>query len=315
MVASKQPPMQLSFAKTAHWLGCAAAIAVLSLIAACAGPTPRERQGQQLIAKLSTSMKSEQTFIRSQTSAVCAALAERLTDYIHAEKAKIWQPVVDDIRTRAKSATGAMEGLLRMLKDEDAHTKAVKKLWSDSLFRVLARFKYAALHAHEYLMQTFENELIPGIPIAPQAADSGANAFAKANTDHFNHAETELLLQYWLKEVLLAENKLVTFCFNNSTRNFCGLNISSLLVGQSHSSLSPGETLTITAGVGSYSMRANPKITIQGQPAELDDGAHTTYRIKAPSKKGTYTVPVAISYINEAGVTVSAKKEVVYTVR
>lgn len=75
----------------------------------------------------------------------------------------------------------------------------------------------------------------------------------------------------------------------------------SYLVGQNSNHLKAGDTLEISAGVGSFTLAAKPSFTIDGNIIEPDGNARATYRLKV-SGKGKKTIPVNISYTNTKGI-------------
>jgi hypothetical protein len=284
-------------------------------VSSCAGPSPRERQQERLLARLDSSLIRELAFTNQQTDLIRRALQERLLDFFSSERAKVWQPVTETVHTCAKSTNNQINNMITMLNTEKAYTLFIKGALSDSLYHLLARFRQTALHAHERLLEEFEHTILPHEGFCDTTPNNDVKKMIQQDFAHLTNEEAKALLRYWQKEIAITENKLVTFCFNQVPNSFCGMDIVTSLVSQSHSVLASGETLTITAGVGSFSTRANPKITIQGHPVDLIDNAFAKYSLKAPNKKGKYYIPVVITYLNEIGNFVTENMELAYTVR
>lgn len=76
---------------------------------------------------------------------------------------------------------------------------------------------------------------------------------------------------------------------------------------------SPNQSVEIYAGVGEFSSTIAPKITINKQDIKVDNGL-AIYNIKAPSKKGKYTIPVVFEYTNPDGTSTKVTKMMNYTV-
>jgi len=80
-----------------------------------------------------------------------------------------------------------------------------------------------------------------------------------------------------------------------------GFQVFSAIAAQNTTFLKSGELLEITAGVGSFSVAARPKITIDGKNIPLDPDGTAIYRIKAPGKPGKHVIPVKIEFVKPDG--------------
>lgn len=281
----------------------------------CSGPTQREKQQAQLLAKLDSSMARELVFINNQTNILYSAIEEKLIDPLSAEKAKRWHPVTEKIRECSNKLTHYIEGLSGRLEKRNVTDLLIKEANGDSLYKALALFKHAALNANELLMAEFGSSVMPTIDTNIETLSNKAGYFTQKNFGYLDNQEAQTVLRYWQKEVLATEYRLVNYCFNNINVSFCGFTIETLLIGQSHSTLLPGEKLTITAGIGSFSLKPNLKIYINGKIADLTDNAFTLYDFKVPKQRGSYTIPVDIEYLVPNGQKMSYHKSITYKVQ
>jgi hypothetical protein len=292
------------------------AVLVCTIIAgtlSCGGPTPRERQQARLLERLDSNLKKQSDFMLFQTNMVRRALEDRLNDFHQSEKAKRWQPIVEQIHIYTQTAIQNIGQMLFTLKQKPDN-RLFDIASGDSVFRILLRYKYHVLNTDEYILKEFSPTIMEGIPVTNQPTEGDTKSFVKNTFSQLSNGEVITVLHYWENEIRLTENKLITFCFHQSTTNFCGIDMISLLIGQSHGSVAPGETLLISAGVGSYSTKASPKIKFNGIPVITENGV-AQYKIKAPTRKGTYTIPVQITYIDPNGNHVTETKTIAYTVR
>lgn len=285
------------------------------MCASCSGLSPRERQQRQLVAKLDSSIKRELVFINEQTLVVRRALEDRLLDAFSAERAKIWQPVAETVQASAKTATNQINELITKLDTEQAYTMFAKGPWSDSLYYLLARFRQVSLHAHEQLLATFEHTILPHEGFDPIMPKDDTKKSLQQDFAYLTNDEAKTLLRYWQKEVAVSTNKLVTFCFYQIPNSFCGINFLTPLVSQSQNILAPGETLTITAGIGSYTSRANPTIYVNKKSIPLVDNAVGYYKLKVGQKKGKYTIPIITEYLDANGIKTTSQINIEYTVQ
>jgi hypothetical protein len=223
---------------------------VMGICISCSGLSPRERQQRQLLAKLDSSLKRELVFITQETDLVRHALEDRLLDPFSVERAKIWQPIAETVQASAKVTTKQINGMITMLDTEQAYGLFIKGPWTDSLYYLLARFRQNSLNAHERLLAEFEHTILPHEGFNPTIPKDDVKKSLQQDFAHLTNEEAKALLRYWQKEVAITENKLVTYCLNQIPISFCGMEVFSPLVSQSQNILAPGETLTITAGVG-----------------------------------------------------------------
>lgn len=308
------PPTNLLAMRLRCYIPIVCIIVVAST--SCSGPTLQEKKQRQLLAKLDSSMARELVFIDNQTNILYSAIEERLTDPATAERTKHWYSVTEKIREYSSTLTNYIEGISKRLEKSNTNNVLLKEVNGDSLYKALAAFKHTALNAHELLMVEFGSSVMPTIDTSIERLGDKASYFTHQNFAYLNNKEAQALLRYWQKEVLATEYRLIHFCFvQTTTTNFCGFTIESLLIGQSHSTLLPGEKLTITAGIGSFSLKPNLKIYINGKIADLTDNAFTLYDFKVPKQRGSYTIPVDIEYLALNGQKMSYHKSVTYKVQ
>ena len=120
------------------------------------------------------------------------------------------------------------------------------------------------------------------------------------------------LLSKFQNNVKNSENQVATFCHNKVGQVKVIMDAAAVLIGQSSNYVMPGQEITITAGVGSYSSKAAPKISIGGAGVAVENGV-ATYKVQA-SGGGTRKVPVTVTYVDQNGESKTETKEVEYTV-
>lgn len=77
--------------------------------------------------------------------------------------------------------------------------------------------------------------------------------------------------------------------------------------------LFPNQAIEVYAGVGSFTDESKPNISINHKKIKLIDGV-ATYKTKASSKKGSYSIPIDIEYTNPDGTSTKVTKMMNYTV-
>jgi hypothetical protein len=114
-------------------------------------------------------------------------------------------------------------------------------------------------------------------------------------------------------DIIAMENFVINYCNLKCQSTVKEYNSLEILVGQSSTILSPRETLTISAGMGEYSRRAQSKIKINGLNIEAYNGMGVA-NIIVPKKPGEYKIPVEIEYIKQDGTSETKTVEIQYRV-
>jgi hypothetical protein len=276
---------------------------VMGICISCSGLSPRERQQRQLLAKLDSSLKRELVFIHQETDFVCSGLEQKTFDPQTSDRAKIWQPISKIIDAGAKETIREIDDMITLLDTRQAYDLLTKGPWSDSLYQLLARFRQTSLSADKQLLQEFRHTLIPHEGFNQTMPQEEVKKILRQDFSFLTNEEAKALLHYWQKEVALTANRLILYCFHQVPNTIlgCGWEMSMPLISQSQHILAPGETLTITAGVGYYISRANPTIYINGQAVPLTDNAVAFYKLKVGERKGKYSIPVVTEYLDASG--------------
>ena len=79
------------------------------------------------------------------------------------------------------------------------------------------------------------------------------------------------ILSKFQNNIKNAENEIVTYCDNQIGKVDLHMDQAAVLVGQSSNYLMPGQQLSVTAGVGSYSSAASPIISINGSNVPVSE--------------------------------------------
>lgn len=75
-----------------------------------------------------------------------------------------------------------------------------------------------------------------------------------------------------------------------------------------------GEIIEINAGVGAFSIKAEPNIVINGKHIDINSDGVAIYKFKSSSKPGKHYVPVSIEFIKPDGQKIKVEKKIEYTV-
>jgi gliding motility-associated protein GldM len=120
------------------------------------------------------------------------------------------------------------------------------------------------------------------------------------------------MLSKFQTNVKNAESEIVTYCQNKIGAVEVHMDKSGVLVGTNATYLMPGQQLTVTAGVGSYSSAAAPSISINGSNQQVTEGK-AVYNTTV-SGAGEHSVTVNVKYKDENNKIQTQTETVKYTV-
>jgi hypothetical protein len=148
-----------------------------------------------------------------------------------------------------------------------------------------------------YLKNTYLREV--------ETLDSALILKFKKDIDSFSlNYEPNLSLTFILEKIkndfLLLESKFSGY-FNNQVGVYISDYTSfSCLIGQNTTHLKSGETLEISAGIGAFTLAANPSFVINGKILQPDENARAIYKLEV-SGKGKKAIPIKILYTSSKG--------------
>jgi hypothetical protein len=284
------------------------------LSVSCAGPSPRERQQERLLARLDSSNQAMREIVHSNTDALISNMKNDSyqSGRLILERVQYWLPILQQIEQHALTANKQINRIANSINDN--HTTSYDTL-AKALYLQLLHFKKEVLNMDIEIFAHFKNTVMPEIDITKLDTIQQIETFGHTYFDKINGPHANVSLQYWLNVIALAEHQLTQYCY---TKTLLGCNLgmeySHLLISQSSSSVGPGETLNIFAGVGSFSAKAAPKIKINGHKVATEQGvAH--YQLRGSSKKGEHSILVEVTYLDPNGIAVTENKTIEYTVR
>lgn len=148
--------------------------------------------------------------------------------------------------------------------------------------------------------------------------DTSLNDSKKFTKTFFNGVSTAAALSTLSKfenDIRNIEHEFVTYCYN-MTLPGCILQYERFqaIVGQSSNCVKAGDNIELFAGIGSFSVAAVPKFSIDGKAINCDIDGVMTYKFKTPLKAGNYSKSVKIEYTKPDGTRESKQYEITYSV-
>jgi gliding motility-associated protein GldM len=285
---------------------------------------------------VNTSLKTTNDNITSSNNTLYATLNEKLNKAESAEKAHIWQPramqakqlsdnmmtYIDSLQKELKIAADRRVKWDDVIKDSVEDYKAENLDASTRMFETkgegnklkarLDEYKQRMLAIDPSIKAEFEN-VFPVNTTPPPSREDGKQ---KDFTQSFFHMTPTIaaitILSKFENNIKNAENMIVTYCDNQIGKVDLHMDLAAVLVGQSSNYLMPGQELEVTAGVGSYSSAASPKISINGSDVKVDEG-QGTYKTNV-SGAGEHSVTVNVTYHDEHNALKTETRTIKYVV-
>jgi len=218
-----------------------------------------------------TSLRKSNEAISQLSDANYRSLSEKLTNVIYGPRVGLW----NDKALKLKAITRKVIQQISSLNGENKFS--TKDIFS--------------------LKSNYTNE-VKLIDSSLKRFETDFNFFLNNNDSVFSAA---FIVEKTKNDLLLLESKFSSY-FNSQVGAFIDdYTTFSSLVGQNTNHLKTGDTLEISAGVGSFTLAAKPSFTIDGNIIEPDGNARATYRLKVTGK-GKKTIPVNISFTNTKGI-------------
>ncbi len=273
----------LSFA---CWLLCVA------IFSSC-----KTEKRNDLYTTLEESLRSSNWRLDRYTASVLFELDEKLNEAFSQERAGFWYPKAMRINEISKKTYEYIETLTGA---KDRQPVIMNKASSDELFVKLIEYRDSMLGTDPKINEVFkEQEFL----IIKEMNTSGKNKenFYKSFFQEKKAGEISLFLGTLQNSIKIFENKLVVFCNEQVSKSNGWFDTYSAIIGQNKAQLLPGQFIEITAGVGAFSLKAKPVVTIKKKLQEISEDGVAHYKARVPSTPGHYFIPVEMSFINEFG--------------
>ena len=221
----------------------------------------------------------------------------KLHDPQTASHAAIWQPKALQVKNISDSLISHIDsweaGFKKAIPDSNDFTKKLsdgQRRLLRSLDEDLRTYPDNLYKIDPEVSRQFTNQLDAPDVLSPQI---------KAATI----GEAYLQLAVIKNMIRQNENKVVTFLKNHigQVDGPGSYDQFSAIVGQSSNILKPGDKLTLTAGVGSFSTNSKPQFIMNGKSIFPDADGVGVYEMRVPQKPGKYHVPVLIKFVKADG--------------
>ncbi|HEX2606586.1 MAG TPA: hypothetical protein VHK91_04365 [Flavisolibacter sp.] len=217
----------------------------------------------------------------SQTGRVLTGAAES-SDNIRAI-----QQLSDDILSYLKQAELKADSLFSRSGNSSKDIADRKSLFLKEMYSKVSHYIAKTLKLNSWLSKNLARE----VPVIFKVSD--------ALTSTVSEPELRSLIEQYRHKVLSFEYKALEVQI--SEISFEDFTIFNAIIAQSSTCLKPGDTLTITAGIGAFTRKNDPAIQINRKNVPLDDQNVAIQKMKITSIPGRYVVPIKVQYTDQDG--------------
>lgn len=278
---------------------------------------------------VNNSLERTNTVVGTSTANVMESFKRKLTDQQYAEQARKWYPLAEQAIGYSKGVNDYIEGLKSRILSEAGYNPAAGQMsFKEDNLDIATRImvegrdgKKLRSDLEAYLknilsIPTVGEEFKNNLPIdlsMPKTQSKGNNTWEAAYFRMVPTVAALTMLSKFQNDVKTTENRVVTFLHNKVGQVEVVPDAFAALVGQSSTYLTPGQELEIMAGVGAYSKKVVPQITIGGTSVSISDDGVARMKI-AGGGVGSHSIPVNITYTDPFGRKQSISKTVEWTV-
>ena len=230
-------------------------------------------------------------------------LEEKMYDPHTSTKAAIWLPKVQQVH---KFINNLISNIKIFQKKEAKNTN---ELVSD-----INIIKDSLLNIDPLINEYLKSE-IKAFPNSFDSSDKQSIVFINSYLSKLSPNQFNLFFNQLKLQIMLLENSLIKFCEEQVPNNGDYFDTYSVIISQNSFVIPPRKELKVTAGVGAFSWKAQPVITINGKNIEIGDEGTANYKIIVPKKEGRYYVPVKIQFYDLEHKQQTIGKKVEYQVK
>ncbi len=200
---------------------------------------------------------------------------------------------------------GSLEASTRLMDEKGEGPK---------LFNQLSQFKNALLNIDPKITAEVGKTLPLDLSM-PKVQDKTNNTWTAAYFRMTPAIAAMTILSKFQNDVKNSESQVVEYCLSRVGRVVFNYDQFQVIANSSATYLMPGEDLTINAGIGAYSSKATPNVTVNGASATRTAAGDYEVKTKAETSPGKYTKHVVITYTDpNDGKLKTVTKDIPYTV-
>lgn len=279
---------------------------------------------------VNNSLEKTNSVITASTKDIMTSLDNKKKDPTTADKANVWYPKAEQVQQKSTEIYNYIQSLKdRILTEAGGDPKDASKVFKEDnldiatrimiekgegkkLEKMLNDYKAAVLGIDPKINASFANSLPLNLE-KPQSKNKAGKTWEGAYFHMVPTVASLTILSKFQNDIKTTENKVVTFCHEQVGKVEVVQDAFTAIAVANSTNVLPGQDIEITAGVGGFSSKAQPVISIDGQSIKVGEDGAAHHTIKA-SSIGTHVVNVNIQYTDQNGKTQTIPKKIEYTV-
>jgi gliding motility-associated protein GldM len=280
---------------------------------------------------VNATLEVSSSLTEGKVRSIFRSFEDKMADPKTADKAKYWNEKATQAKNYADATYNYIQGLKSELlsqadfnpKDStykednlDAATRMfVENKKGQELETKLKTLRTQLLSIDGSIDSNFRNTL--PIDVTPPKVKNEENKGNWSST-YFRMVPTVAaltILSKFQNDVKNAEAQIVEYCHRKVGEVVLQYDQFQVIANSSSTYMMPGEEFTINAGIGAYSSKAVPTITVGGATATRTPNGDYELKSRAENAPGQYSKLVVVNYVDpNTGQPTSVKKEIKYTV-
>lgn len=271
--------------------------------------------------------------INISTANVMESFKLKLADPVTKAKAEIWYPRADKAQKLTADMYSYIENLRSSIKKEAGFDPAAKK--GDSTYKednqdipTRIMIKEGKGKELQQKLATYRAEMLKlvaddkraeyekGMQVdvsLPRGLEGGSKTWEDAYFHMVPTVAALTILRKFENDVKTTENRIINHLHEQVGKVEVIFDAFEAIVGQNSKYLMPGQELEITAGLGAFSKKTLPTITIGGATVPLNEKGMAVYK-SAAGTLGQHTIPVNVTFLDQDGKQQTRTFPVEYTV-
>jgi hypothetical protein len=295
--------------------------AVVFVFASC-----RQRNDSSSQHLITSSLEAANKTILEYNVNLLNQLESKSKDLRTVYRAAIWRPKADSVHKFSSRIFTYIEGLKSQLHQKQGN----KDLFlgnARTLYRQLVNYKLEILDALDsetfvdnprYREQMRKDSVmfVNHLPLFVNTNLDPVNEEAWLNSTFkdANLITSLTILHAIANNIIVSENQLLNYFNYNCVVNFCGFDQFTAIANLSSSYVKQGDSIIVTAGLGSFVPDPKPKIIIDGKVMGINSEGIAAYTFRVDKKPGTHFVRVQMEVKTPRGNTIPVYKDCYYKV-
>jgi hypothetical protein len=269
-----------------------------------------DKNSSLIFEELNESLERSNKTIEVSTIIYLRSLSDKQKRAETAIVANKWGTIADSIHSKTVTVLNFIKKLKTQIEENNSKVEIGK---CEKLYEDLKTYRQFVLNQNEEIKKQFDS-------ITPIA-----NYGFTKNGNNKNHITENIfkssLVSKNISELLKFENdvrniqyEVVAYCFHKVPSSWDGYEEFSPIAFQNSTHFKGEEELVVKVGIGHTTLRNMPVFRVNNVIVNADEEGMGIYKMKVEKNKGSYKVPVSITYYKADGQRDSLYKFIAYTV-